>query len=37
MIKKVVDVRGRELSLSTGRMARQADGSVIAQHEMSGV
>jgi polyribonucleotide nucleotidyltransferase len=32
MIKKVVDVRGRELSLSTGRMARQADGSVIAQY-----
>ncbi len=32
MIKKVVDVRGRELSLSTGKMARQADGSVIAQY-----
>ena len=32
MIKNVVDVRGRELSMSTGRMARQADGSVIAQY-----
>jgi polyribonucleotide nucleotidyltransferase len=32
MIKNVVDVRGRELSLSTGKMARQADGSVIAQY-----
>jgi polyribonucleotide nucleotidyltransferase len=32
MIKSVIDVRGRELSLSTGRMARQADGSVIAQY-----
>ncbi|MDH4230445.1 MAG: polyribonucleotide nucleotidyltransferase [Nitrospirota bacterium] len=32
MIKNVVEVRGRELSLSTGRMARQADGSVVAQY-----
>jgi polyribonucleotide nucleotidyltransferase len=32
MIKSVVDVRSKELSLSTGKMARQADGSVIAQY-----
>ena len=27
-----IDVRGKELSLKTGKMARQADGSVIAQY-----
>lgn len=32
MIKSVVDVRSKELSLSTGKMARQADGSVVAQY-----
>ena len=32
MIKSVVDVRSKELSLSTGKMARQADGSVLAQY-----
>jgi polyribonucleotide nucleotidyltransferase len=32
MIKSVIDIRSRELSLSTGKMARQADGSVIAQY-----
>ncbi len=32
MIKCVVDVRSKELSLSTGKMARQADGSVVAQY-----
>jgi polyribonucleotide nucleotidyltransferase len=33
MTKRVaVEVRGKELSLTTGRMARQADGSVIAQY-----
>ena len=32
MIKKVVDIRSKELSLSTGKMARQADGSVIARY-----
>jgi polyribonucleotide nucleotidyltransferase len=33
MTKNVaIEVRGKELSLTTGRMARQADGSVIAQY-----
>ncbi len=33
MIKSVaVEIRGKELSLKTGRMARQADGSVVAQY-----
>ena len=32
MIKSVVDLRSKELSLSTGKMARQADGSVVAQY-----
>ena len=32
MIKSVLDVRSKELSLSTGKMARQADGSVVAQY-----
>lgn len=32
MIKSVIDVRSKELSLSTGKMARQADGSVVAQY-----
>jgi polyribonucleotide nucleotidyltransferase len=33
MIKSVaIEIRGRELSLKTGRMARQADGSVVAQY-----
>jgi len=33
MIKSVaIEMRGKELSLKTGRMARQADGSVVAQY-----
>jgi polyribonucleotide nucleotidyltransferase len=32
MIKSVVDLRSKELSLSTGKLARQADGSVVAQY-----
>ncbi|MBI5639367.1 MAG: polyribonucleotide nucleotidyltransferase [Nitrospirae bacterium] len=33
MIKSVaIEVRGKELNLKTGRMARQADGSVVAQY-----
>lgn len=30
--RAVIDVRGNELSLETGKMARQADGSVVAQY-----
>jgi polyribonucleotide nucleotidyltransferase len=33
MVKSVaIEIRGNELSLKTGRMARQADGSVVAQY-----
>jgi polyribonucleotide nucleotidyltransferase len=33
MVKSVaIEIRGKELSLKTGRMARQADGSVVAQY-----
>ena len=32
MIKSVVDLRSKELSLSTGKLARQADGSVVAKY-----
>ncbi|MFZ2198684.1 MAG: polyribonucleotide nucleotidyltransferase [Thermodesulfovibrionales bacterium] len=32
MIKSVIDLRSKELSLSTGKLARQADGSVVAQY-----
>lgn len=33
MIKNIaIDIRGKELRLETGKMARQADGSVIAQY-----
>ncbi len=33
MVKNVaIEIRGKELSLKTGRMARQADGSVVAQY-----
>lgn len=32
MIKSVLELRSKELSLSTGKLARQADGSVVAQY-----
>jgi polyribonucleotide nucleotidyltransferase len=28
----VIEVRGKELKLETGKMARQADGSVVARY-----
>jgi polyribonucleotide nucleotidyltransferase len=32
MIQSVTEIRGKELRLKTGKMARQADGSVVAQY-----
>ena len=33
MIKKVeIDVRGKKLTIETGKMAKQADGAVVAQY-----